>query len=126
MKKKFPLENKYDSNIVPDDPMIPQESITLKVNEEDLQAVIDKLAQGRSQGPSGLGNAHIRALSKQVRHFVPALAAFFQELLDNPDLVDQYPAFFQFRIVWIPKKSGGHRPISVHEPFLIAVHRVLV
>jgi len=125
LEVKFPKENAYDTTIEVNE-LPPSTLFDLKVPEEDLMITVAKAAQGKSQGPSGLGNSHMHSLANKVQHFIPAVAAFFQHLLENPSLVAKYPAFFMFRIAWIPKKDGGFRPISVHEPFLIAVHRVLV
>ena len=49
----------------------------------------------------------------------------YNQILNHPELVLKMKELYTFRVVFIPKKDGGWRPICVINLFLMIFHKIL-
>lgn len=98
---------------------------------EDIATIIQRMPDGKAQGPSGLSSTHLRAVAKAIPHFAAHLAKLGNQLLEAEDAIGRVPALYKYRIQYIPKGAETDpakqrfRPICVQEVFLTVLHRHL-
>lgn len=87
--------------------------------------IISGLKNHKSQGPSGMGPLHLKHMAAENGAFVHELTKMYNYVTQYPDQLSQVRELYNFRLVFIPKKDGGARPIAVGEPLLLVLHKIL-
>lgn len=98
---------------------------------DDIRAVISSQNSLTSAGPSGLSNEYLKELSK-TESFITLLKCCFEQLIANPDMIDEIPELFQFDALFLekPKKHANDktslRPIAMQEAVLNVFHLLVL
>lgn len=72
-----------------------------------------------------MGPLHLKYLATESGAFIHELTKIYNSITQNPDKLSSVRELYNFRLVFIPKKDGGARPIAIGEPILLVLHKIL-
>lgn len=72
-----------------------------------------------------MGPLHLKYLVAESEAFLYELTKIYNHITQHPDDLAKVRELYNFRLVFIPKKDGGARPIAICEPILLVLHKIL-
>jgi len=92
---------------------------------KEIKKLIKSLPKSKAPGVSSLSNEYL-GMMVDKQDCLEIFKQTFDTLLNEPWKVKEIPQLYTFKLQFIPKASGGIRPICIQESLLNVLHKLIL